>query len=362
MDTITQLLSDLVAVDTRYVTKSEGNLAKKLLEELSSRGFATETLETDGRLNILADNKLPGKAILFYGHIDTVDVSPGWEHEPFALTMEGDKGYGLGVYDMKGGIAAFLKAVVGTSRHIKIVFAVDEENISTGSWDIVQKRADFFTDVELIISAEPNFGLGLNGITTARTGRVIFTVCSQGKPVHIAKYKEGVNAIYPLVAFVGALRDANLATDKMTIIQPRNIRTNTIGMSLCEKAEVDVEVLLGSDDSIEAMLEKLTSLSRSIGGDLVVTLALRKTPYLTGYRFNSFPYQEKIAKIIQEHTKKQMTLHERSSVGDDNVYATLGIPVITWGPDGGGAHEADEWVDVQSLSTLSAMFKELLIE
>lgn len=55
-----------------------------------------------------------------------------------------------------------------------------------------------------------------------------------------------------------------------------------------------------------------------------------------------------------------MQLHERSSVGDDNVLATLGIPVITWGPDGKGAHEADEWVDLESLKILSKMFKTLI--
>lgn len=163
---------------------------------------------------------------------------------------------------IKGGMAAFLAAAQGANRHIKLFLAVDEENISSGAWDVLKKKKDFFDDVELIISAEPNFGLGLNGITIGRTGRVIFTVTSKGKPAHVAKYKEGVNAIYPLVEFISQLKAENLGEDTMTIVQPRTIFTNTIGMSLCEQAEVDIEVLLGSNDSISDIKSQLTKLAQ----------------------------------------------------------------------------------------------------
>ena len=203
------LLNQLVREDTRYSQKTEGNLKSCLTKTLKNLGFVISIVETDGRPNILADNQKDGKAILFYGHIDTVDVVPGWTRGPFELTIEGNKGYGLGAYDMKGGMVAFLTAVKGATRHIKIFLAIDEENISAGAWDVLKQRKDFFEDVELIISAEPNFGLGLNGITVGRTGRVIFTITSKGKPVHIAKFEEGINAIYPLASYLNFYKKAN---------------------------------------------------------------------------------------------------------------------------------------------------------
>jgi acetylornithine deacetylase/succinyl-diaminopimelate desuccinylase-like protein len=360
MDSLTELLKSLVATDTRYSTKSEKNLASMLETLLKDANFSIERVATGGRFNILADNNKSGKAILFYGHIDTVDVASGWTRDPFALTVEGNKGFGLGAYDMKGGMAAFLTAIQDAPRHVKILLAVDEENISAGSWDVVQQKGNFFEDVELVISAEPNFGLGMHSITRGRTGRVIFTVVSKGKPSHIAKYTEGLNAIYPLVTFVSLIEKTDFHFGKMTVLQPRNIRTNTVGMSLCEQAEVDVEVLLGSEDSIESVLNKLTHSANSVEGALSVVLAPRKTPYLTGYYFENFPLQKTIATIIKQFTGKSMQLHERSSVGDDNVLATLGIPVITWGPNGDGAHESDEWVNLKDLNLLSQMFHELL--
>ena len=47
----------------------------------------------------------------FLGHTDTVEYIDGWDSDPFELTKKDGKLYGLGVCDMKGGIAAMLDAV-----------------------------------------------------------------------------------------------------------------------------------------------------------------------------------------------------------------------------------------------------------
>lgn len=359
-DRIVQILDILVAQDTRSKYKRESNLRSQLTTILTESGFDTKVILTDSRPNILADNRKAGKAILFYGHIDTVDVVSGWTKDPFKLLVEGHKAYGLGAYDMKGGMAAFLTAIKNINKHVKVMLAVDEENISAGAWDIAEKQKSFFDDVEIAVSAEPNFGLGMHGITVGRTGRVIFNVVSVGKPVHIAKFRDGLNAIYPLADFIAKLKRSRLTNDKMTVIQPRSVRSEVTGMSLCERAEVDIEVLLGGDDNIDDVREKLQTVANESGGNITVKLAPRVTPYLTGYCFEKFPYQDEISKIIKKFTNEKMKLCERSSVGDDNVIASLGIPIITWGPDGGGAHEADEWVDLESLQVLANMYKALI--
>ena len=53
-----------------------------------------------------------GRSLLLSGHIDTVPRgSAPWSRDPFDATIEGNRLYGLGSNDMKGGIAAFLVAV-----------------------------------------------------------------------------------------------------------------------------------------------------------------------------------------------------------------------------------------------------------
>ena len=53
-----------------------------------------------------------GRSLVLSGHIDTVPlgVQP-WQHDPFKATIEQGKLYGLGAFDMKGGIAAELTAL-----------------------------------------------------------------------------------------------------------------------------------------------------------------------------------------------------------------------------------------------------------
>lgn len=46
--------------------------------------------------------------LCFIGHTDTVKCSSNWKTNPFELKITDNKMYGLGVCDMKGGIAAFL--------------------------------------------------------------------------------------------------------------------------------------------------------------------------------------------------------------------------------------------------------------
>ena len=53
-----------------------------------------------------------GRSLLLSGHIDTVPRgSAYWNYDPFGATIKGNRLYGLGANDMKGGIAAMLVAV-----------------------------------------------------------------------------------------------------------------------------------------------------------------------------------------------------------------------------------------------------------
>ena len=103
---------------------------------------------------------------------------------------------------------------------------------------------------------------------------------------------------------------------------------------------------------IESKIQSLTSAT--------IKPKERPTPYLPGYCFPTFPYQSLIREIIRRNTDMDMELKTRKSVADDNALATLGIPVITWGPDCGNAHSPNEYVKAESLNILSNMYRQLL--
>lgn len=352
------LLEQLVAIPS--AAPHEGAIIHFLKEMFSKQDYALEEVSiTPSRSNLLITKGKAKTYPLFYGHVDTVPAInlQGWKSDPYAVTKVEDKLYGLGVYDMKGGIAAFLTAITQTDTPVKILLCVDEEEISEGAWTVVRQRKDFFSDVTLIISAEPNFDLGLHGVTTSRTGRCLFTATVSGVSAHIAKFKEGKDAVkqslFPLLSLYKA--QSRWYKQFGTVVQVRYIHGESTGMSVMDHLECTIEAIVGVNDTIDAIQERLSELFQQ-----EIRQKPRKTPYLTSYSIESFPYEKEIAEIIRKHTGKQMVRCHRTSVGDDNVLATLDIPVITWGPDGGNAHAVNEYLSLSSLETLTHMYKELL--
>lgn len=357
MANLISLLNKLVAINSVY--PNEAKLGQFLADYLVNLGFNVEKQPiSQSRFNILASRGSGQSAICFYGHLDTVPSDDtDWQTPPLELTKVRDNLIGRGVYDMKGGIAAFLIAIDSYEGYLKIILAVDEENISEGAWKAVKEKADFFQDIKLIISAEPGFGDKLNTINRGRTGRVVFEVEFKGKPVHIAQYQEGVDAIEMMGDFITKFYDQrqSLFTSPKTKALVSMVDGRSQGMSVCGFSRLELEVFLEPIDTIDQVREKIQSLT-----DAKVSLKQRATPYLEGYFFEEFPYQDKLEKVINNQLNQQLILTERSSVGDDNVFATLKIPVITWGSEGGNAHTTNEWVDSKSLETLSNLYKEFL--
>ncbi|MFW9851476.1 MAG: M20/M25/M40 family metallo-hydrolase, partial [Candidatus Thorarchaeota archaeon] len=70
--------------------------------------------------------------ILFIGHCDVVPPGPGWETNPFELTINDDEAYGRGTADMKGAVAVMLSLArkLAEEKNCTIIYALtlDEES------------------------------------------------------------------------------------------------------------------------------------------------------------------------------------------------------------------------------------------
>ncbi|HDL65289.1 MAG TPA: ArgE/DapE family deacylase, partial [Proteobacteria bacterium] len=137
-----------------------------------------------------------GRSLLFNGHVDVVPPGPleSWEHPPWAGEIAGDRIYGRGVSDMKGGVAAMTMAVeavlaagVKPQGDILLEYVMDEELSGNGTLACVMKgyRADAGICCETSsLSVQP-----------ACLGRIWFEIRIKGKPAGIQRRWEGVNAI-----------------------------------------------------------------------------------------------------------------------------------------------------------------------
>lgn len=142
----------LIALPTISSLDANEDLSNKKLIELlanwlSDLGFETEILPVEGarqKYNLLATYGEGEGGLLLAGHTDTVPFDEGrWTFDPFTLTEQAGKFYGLGTADMKG-FFAFVVDVISrldlsqTRKPIRILATADEETTMLGARTFAQ--------------------------------------------------------------------------------------------------------------------------------------------------------------------------------------------------------------------------------
>jgi len=143
-------------------------------ERLRAAGYTTTLLRAEGapadsdrhpRWNLVAraEGARPGPCVHFNGHHDVVEVGHGWTVDPFAGVLAGDRLYGRGACDMKGGIAAaviaaeaFRAVCPDFAGAVEISATADEESGGYGGVAWLAERGWFAPErVQHVIIPEP---------------------------------------------------------------------------------------------------------------------------------------------------------------------------------------------------------------
>ncbi len=115
---VREITSDLVAYPTVSPKGDERECANYIFDYLNDLKIADSEIDIqefdETRANVVATfgaAKEPG--LLLSGHMDVVPAGDRnrWHSDPFRAVMKGDRLYGRGASDMKGGLAALIKAI-----------------------------------------------------------------------------------------------------------------------------------------------------------------------------------------------------------------------------------------------------------
>lgn len=193
-----EILKELIKYDT-FKDKENLEIMNYIQGILEEKGF-----KLDYRSKCLIMSIKEKCKIGFIGHTDTVQSGNDWNYNPLELTEVDNKLYGLGTCDMKGGIAAILKAVLDIDWNkldygIKLIFTYDEEIGFEGIKEINGLNIEI---PENVIVGEPTNNEIMNG----SKGLLEIKVDFEGKSAHSSNPEKGINAIEKCISFLEKLK------------------------------------------------------------------------------------------------------------------------------------------------------------
>jgi len=361
---IISLLKKIVAINSIYPNEKK---LSDFLYQFFQRYKTRENIKiskqniNNNRYNLLVEKGNGQKVIALYSHLDTVSFASGWKTNPFKLTIKKDRAFGLGAWDMKGGMAVNILSFLNyqpKNFRLKLVFCVDEENISQGAYKLV--KSDFFNDIDCIISSEPAFVYGNQGIVIGRPGRAVFHIIISGKPNHYALYNQKIDINFFVARLINELSRFYIEkNNKKQFVFVRKIESETIGMSTPHTVKLELDSSIIPPTTSNKIKQELINICRTINQKfnnyftIEVDFKKRKTPFLESYEIDTKNnYLKILKKSILLSTGKKAKPYFRSSIADENVFGFFGKTVLGIGPEGGNAHSPNEWVSIRSLQTL----------
>jgi acetylornithine deacetylase/succinyl-diaminopimelate desuccinylase-like protein len=337
-----------------------------------------------GFYNLLAEKGQGSRSILFFGHVDTVEIKHGWSTDPLRAvrkTVEGqERIYGLGADDMKAGLAVLLAATAALEPKdykIKLAFLIDEENFSLGAVKFVE--SDFVRDVTLAIvpeSADFERKSKVQPVLLGRMGRAEYLFDVQGVACHGAQCrvnKEAVNAVHESVKLQSrVIRHCEehakiFSHGGLSVVNSMYISCHEGGkaiLSVPEMAMFVLDRLFVMSEDMDQEVSVLESVVKRAFEDgtldprtrVAVTRKVRPTTLCKPY---FFPPENSMVRRVTEIVDAVAGGHEYGigmSVADENRIAAKGIPTLIIGPEGEGCHSPNEWVGVESLRKLEKIY------
>ena len=303
-----------------------------------------------GRPNVVAEvGSGHGPVLVFCAHLDTVGTA-GMTIPPFEPRTEGNRVYGRGSYDMKGSAAALMSAAAalveeGFRGKVLVALVADEEYASIGAQDFLKRHK-----ADACILTEPSEGRLILG----HKGFVWAEVVTTGRAAHGSRWDLGISAIAKMGRIIAELErfDQNELRHRLhPLVGPASQHCALIqggsGLSTySEKCVLKLERRTLPGETQGQVLRELKEVVRRTGEDAEVCCLLDRPP-LTCDR------EARIARCVREAACSTTGRDpEEAGVGywmDAALFAEAGIPTVNYGPGGAGAHEAVEWVDLDSV-------------
>jgi succinyl-diaminopimelate desuccinylase len=368
-------------VRCRSVTPEDGGALGYLQDVLTKAGFTVHrmTFAEPGTApieNLYARIGSEKPNLVFAGHTDV--VPPGdeaaWHHPPFGGEIAGDKLYGRGAVDMKGGIACFVAATAdylaangGKPKRgsISLLITGDEESVAVnGTVKLLQWAAERGEKFDHCILGEPSNVETLGDtIKAGRRGSLNGTLIVTGRQGHVAYPDRADNPIRGLVTLIAALQAP--LDDGSAQFAPSNLEFTSIDVGnstvnlIPGEARARFNIRYNDHHSQAALKMLLDRRARDAAAGRVHYAFDWQPSNADVFVTKSGPFTDLAAAAIAEVTGRQPKLSTTGGTSDARFIKDY-CPVLEFGLVGQTMHSVDECTPVADLVTLTAVYRRII--
>jgi len=282
-----------------------------------------------------------GPTVVLHGHIDVVPA----REEQFTPRVEGDRLYGRGAYDMKGGLAGMMNAVeeLRLQQDVRVVFVVvpDEESEETS-----ERATDYLVKQGYIgdfaITGEPtdlHIGIQAKGVLAMRLE-------ISGTAAHGATPWLGENAVLKALDAFRSIESQPFARQSSDLFDRPSINLGRIlgGDShnkVPDSCVIDVEIRYLPGQKPEEILRQVAELP-----DVRVVRHFFRAPAIVD---RNNPFVGVLTESVAGFLETEALGIGRDGASDAICFIMAGVPAVEFGPIGAGHHGPGEWVSIASL-------------
>jgi succinyl-diaminopimelate desuccinylase len=343
---ITALLERLIKFPTVTHDKATNRAALDWVEQqLSTLPLYISRYEHNSFASLIATTRRTKSPHLWLlGHIDVVPGAPA----TFQPRVEDGRIYGRGSHDMKFAIAIFIA--------LGLMLTSDEE---VGGEDGVKWLLEKGYRGSVVINPDTSKNWD---IEVGSKGLMWWELNATGAPAHASRTWEGINAIDLLTRFVDNVR-SHLKPEPCgdsdhwhSTVNYGTISGGTTPNQVPEKAMAVLDIRITPDTTLDDIRVWMKEAEGAVPG-VTATPQLAYDPYSVRNR-SPIKHFQRVAKEAGVNMSESIAFGS----SDSRHFAHYGIPTITPTPVGSRFHVADEWIDIESLSTFYEIVRQYIHE
>lgn len=370
----TDLLRQLVAInsinpDLVADGPGEGEIARFVAACLSAAGLEVTLDEPEpGRPNVIAIARGSGggRTLLLNAHTDTVGVA--FMERPHEPVIEGNRLYGRGAYDMKGGLASIMVAAARAKKlklrgDVILTAVSDEEFASIGTSSIVKQ---YHADAAIV--TEPTE----LDVCVAHKGFAWLEVKTVGTAAHGSLPELGVDAIVKMAKVLNGLEEldhALRASPSHPLLKSGSVHASLIegGQELSTYPDhcslrIERRTIPGeTQERVEAEIQRI--FDHIAASDPAFKATLRTTLVRDPFEVHE---DEFIVQLVRDQAcrvlGREPAMTSATFWMDSALLAASGIPTVVFGPGGAGAHAVVEWADLEQVEQCAEILLKIIEE